>query len=77
MSNDGTVLGNLFGGGDVLEKTFNTAFSVFFLLSSLLSLSPFPSPFPFLSLPFSFALSLLLFLFPFLVIFWVFCLGKV
>ena len=27
MSNDGTVLGNVSGGGGVLEKTFSTTFS--------------------------------------------------
>ena len=43
MPNDGTVLGNVSGGGGVLEKTFSTALSIFFLLSSLLSFSPFPS----------------------------------
>ena len=67
-SDDGTVLGNVFGGGGVLKKTFSTALSVFLLFSSILSLSlipsPFPSPFPLL-----FALSLILFPFPFLEIF--------
>ena len=44
MPNDGTMLGNVSGGGGVLEKTFSTVFSIFFfLLSSLLSLSFFPS----------------------------------
>ena len=42
MSNDGTMLGNVSGGGGVLEKTFSTAFSVFSFFF-LLSLSPFPS----------------------------------
>ena len=44
MPNDGTVLGNISGGISVLEKTFKYRFlRFFFLLSSLLSLSPFPS----------------------------------
>ena len=51
-SNDGTVLGNASGGGDVLEKKHLVPLSPFFPhFSSLLSLSslssPFPSPFPF------------------------------
>ena len=44
MPNDGTVLRNVFGGGGVLEKTFKYRFlRFFFLLSYLISLSPFPS----------------------------------
>ena len=41
MPNDGTVLGNVSGGGGVLGKLL-VPLSPFFL-SSLLSLSPFPS----------------------------------
>ena len=46
MPNDGTVLGNVTGGGGVLQrKTFKYAFSIFFFrLSSFLSLSPSLSP---------------------------------
>ena len=55
MPNDGTVLGNVPGGGDVLEiKTFKYRFLRFFFpLSSFLSLSPS------LSLSLSFSLSLI------------------
>ena len=67
MPNDGTVLGNVSGGGGVLEKTFKYHFlHFFFLLSSPLSLSPFPSlplsPYPLLFLTPSSSLSF----FPFL-----------
>ena len=62
MPNDGTVLGNVSGGGGVLEKDFKYHFfRFFFLLYALLSLSPFPSlplsPSPLLFLTFSSSLS--------------------
>ena len=62
MPNDGTVLGNVSGGGGVLEETFKYRFlRFFFLISSILSLSPFPSlplsPSPLLFLTLSSSLS--------------------
>ena len=44
MPIDGTVLGNVSGGGGVLQKTFKYCFLHFFPLSSFLSLSPSHSP---------------------------------
>ena len=69
MPNDGTMLGNVSGGGGVLEKTFSTAFSVFSFFFLLFFLFLLFLLFLSLPLPFSFALSLLLFLFLFLVVF--------
>ena len=47
MPNDGTVLGNVSGGGGVLQrKTFKYLFLHFFFpLSSFLSISPYLSPY--------------------------------
>ena len=64
MPNDGTVLGNVSGGGGVLQrKIFKYRFlHIFFPLSSFLSLSPSlplsPSPLLFLTLSSSLSFSL-------------------